>query len=884
MLHAAQHKACAGWLSSRPARQLATASTCSACAAHLTAISAWLFACTACTLLHSYVLPALQCFGLHHPLCWLAPAGYGNDRSLALDVAVRGALGPFQAQWADRTQPPSRHWLEQATPDPWLWQRLVALMMCQVAPHPEQAAGPMVGHGTMPWAEELAAKRRRQRAERMRWVVDGGEGGLGQDDDGGDREDAADRAILTCSRLWSGDMSPWGQDGARALGGGSLKRRQPLPAYVGALPPEVAEVVWLWKLAVAEDFLETGVAALMNLGSRDLPQLYRAVEAKAAKAGRSVTGLGVRGWEGDLLTWLLRGPAHHDATFMAASALYRANRDRVITMGMELHERAMAVAKHCPEFTLTYPEYNPSNNRGALVRRVDDEPEDMPAPPPRLPSAQDVNAAESRPSSTDKANARPKSPARPSTSGMTKSELIRMEMLSPTGTMAPRTPPTLPTPLPAVVEMPSEANSGRNTVADKQNGIVLGAAAAAILAARAAATKKGQPQQPLGPKLRSKPTPHFNAWRPGGTRRMGAAGGIGSQPSGPPGARPPRIKRLPPVPRIRSVSPTRKRTESEESEGGDEDGEEAGAAALQAMLRQGRSMSGAAPDPDDDTAPGSPIGGQGNELDRLLIHTVSKKVEVVKPKPYLWFDGPARIFPSVTEVPVPDDPPSMQDLNHRSARLLEQKLSTSLYPVPSMPDIVFKNWGRAVGEEDEEDVPEGEDAVREDALEAVASQDMLASRAARSESEAILRRAQPSVSGALVAEGSSDHVLVPPELTTSAPELGGENSEARLAIKAKLATMGPGLDLTNLFGLQLTQEDSAPAPVSYREKLGEVGVVLKLGGVGAGRVMQVGTWGWRGLTQMGRVMILTGGVGGGFKGAIKSQALYFMRSVTRVAV
>lgn len=47
--------------------------------------------------------------------------------------------------------------------------------------------------------------------------------------------------------------------------------------------------------------------------------------------------------QGDLLCWVLGGALHHDTTFMAAAKLYRANRDRVITMGMSLHERAMAL-------------------------------------------------------------------------------------------------------------------------------------------------------------------------------------------------------------------------------------------------------------------------------------------------------------------------------------------------------------------------------------------------------------------------------------------------------------------------------------------------------------------------------------------------------------
>jgi hypothetical protein len=47
--------------------------------------------------------------------------------------------------------------------------------------------------------------------------------------------------------------------------------------------------------------------------------------------------------QGDRLVWLLSGALVHDITFMCAASQYRANRDRVITMGMSLHERAMAL-------------------------------------------------------------------------------------------------------------------------------------------------------------------------------------------------------------------------------------------------------------------------------------------------------------------------------------------------------------------------------------------------------------------------------------------------------------------------------------------------------------------------------------------------------------
>lgn len=71
-----------------------------------------------------------------------------------------------------------------------------------------------------------------------------------------------------------------------------------LPAYVGLLPAEEQrELVWLWKLAVAEELLETAVAHTLGLGSKDLTSMYKVLELKAGKAGRWATGLGPHRWQ-----------------------------------------------------------------------------------------------------------------------------------------------------------------------------------------------------------------------------------------------------------------------------------------------------------------------------------------------------------------------------------------------------------------------------------------------------------------------------------------------------------------------------------------------------------------------------------------------------------
>ena len=75
--------------------------------------------------------------------------------------------------------------------------------------------------------------------------------------------------------------------------------------------------------------------------------------------------------QGDHLAWLLSAALRHDCNYMHASMGYRENRDRVITMGLELHEKALAVHRHRPEFSLTYPNYDPMAKWNAAMNRAE---------------------------------------------------------------------------------------------------------------------------------------------------------------------------------------------------------------------------------------------------------------------------------------------------------------------------------------------------------------------------------------------------------------------------------------------------------------------------------------------------------------------------------
>jgi hypothetical protein len=77
--------------------------------------------------------------------------------------------------------------------------------------------------------------------------------------------------------------------------------------------------------------------------------------------------------QGDLLVALLRSAAAADEGAMRASAGYRRNRDRVIALGVSLHRHALALAAHCPEFTLAHPGYDPAGGWAAIFEAADAE-------------------------------------------------------------------------------------------------------------------------------------------------------------------------------------------------------------------------------------------------------------------------------------------------------------------------------------------------------------------------------------------------------------------------------------------------------------------------------------------------------------------------------
>eukprot|EP00798_Chlamydomonas_sp_ICE-L_P028240 gene28240-31341_t len=92
------------------------------------------------------------------------------------------------------------------------------------------------------------------------------------------------------------------------------------------LTEDQRDTMFAYKLAEAEQFLETCVAQLIGVGSKDFTAMYKVARQRCPPAMKFE---------------------------------YRINRDRVITMDLGLHDLARNLHTNWPEFTLTYPEYDP---------------------------------------------------------------------------------------------------------------------------------------------------------------------------------------------------------------------------------------------------------------------------------------------------------------------------------------------------------------------------------------------------------------------------------------------------------------------------------------------------------------------------------------------
>ena len=233
-------------------------------------------------------------------------------------------------------------YLGQAQKDPRLWQRLVGLVASDM-PHPDHPAAHMIDQARLPLADAVAAIRREVRLARLNLDVstqpDDADGQQprqpGQGSGGGA---AAESVDVTASGEAGGGAAEGAADSALALPSAASRK----PAGI-LLPEQQQDTLLMHKVCEAEDFLDTVLHVVLAAGGAETPMLRRAL------GGRVPRGTLL----GDALVMTLSGALASDLLTAAAELRHRTNRDRVITLGVDLAEKAKAFAGHRPEFTLT---------------------------------------------------------------------------------------------------------------------------------------------------------------------------------------------------------------------------------------------------------------------------------------------------------------------------------------------------------------------------------------------------------------------------------------------------------------------------------------------------------------------------------------------------
>eukprot|EP00198_Chlamydomonas_reinhardtii_P000750 XP_001690085.1 predicted protein [Chlamydomonas reinhardtii] len=105
------------------------------------------------------------------------------------------------------------------------------------------------------------------------------------------------------------------------------------------LPEQQQDTLLMHKVCEAEDFLDTVLHVVLAAGGAETPMLRRAL------GGRVPRGTLL----GDALVMTLSGALASDLLTAAAELRHRTNRDRVITLGVDLAEKAKAFAGHRPD-------------------------------------------------------------------------------------------------------------------------------------------------------------------------------------------------------------------------------------------------------------------------------------------------------------------------------------------------------------------------------------------------------------------------------------------------------------------------------------------------------------------------------------------------------
>lgn len=231
-------------------------------------------------------------------------------------------------------------YLTQPQPDPRLWQRLVGLLACGV-PHPDLTANHLVDQSRLPLAE--AAARIRRTARIARCHPDAGMDPIAPpppppapDAAAPPEAESADHA----AQVGSGPEAP------AVLSADAV---QPYDPRVGRragilLSEDEEDTMLLHRLCEAEDLLDSVVHVALELSAGETPLLRRAM-ATCLSSSHVLLG--------DALVAMLAPALRLDLSTAAAELRHRTNRDRVITLGVDLADKARVYASHRPEFTLT---------------------------------------------------------------------------------------------------------------------------------------------------------------------------------------------------------------------------------------------------------------------------------------------------------------------------------------------------------------------------------------------------------------------------------------------------------------------------------------------------------------------------------------------------
>lgn len=262
--------------------------------------------------------------------------------------------------WIDRTNIGALQDWRLSSPDPTMWQHLVGLRASSFSPNPDHC-GHLYESNTLPLVEDVASIKLSAFQSYMKpnWGMGEEASNYGYvqliEQEEKERDEAMRLELTMAVLARRGEVKE-----VPALGPIALMEQRKRQRWVERdiraiergvrMTEENRWLIFMYRLGEAEQLLETCACALLGIGFNSLAVLYHLLRERCQQPGAL---------HGDMLVNLLEAAHMHDSTFMSANLTYRRNRDRVITMGMELHEKAYNLHQHRPEFTLTYPDLPP---------------------------------------------------------------------------------------------------------------------------------------------------------------------------------------------------------------------------------------------------------------------------------------------------------------------------------------------------------------------------------------------------------------------------------------------------------------------------------------------------------------------------------------------